>query len=62
MATFHIMRKGPSGVYGHETSHCDEAGCAGDEVYVFVHRFDAVERGHVYEIDDEGHVIAEIID
>lgn len=61
--SYHVTRAGTAGVYGHATRHCDEAGCAaGADRFLSGVDPEQVERGHVYEIDDDGAVIAEIID
>lgn len=50
-----------SDVWGHETSHCDEGGCAaGANVYYKTVDASEVKVGHVYEIDENGKVLAEI--
>lgn len=31
---YHVTSTRNGGVYGHATAHCDESGCAGDELYL----------------------------
>lgn len=51
--TIHVTSLRNDSVYGHETSHCDEAGCAGDERYWRGLVPEGHEVGGVYEIDYE---------
>lgn len=57
--TAHVTRVTPAGeVYGHETSHCDESGCNGNELHLGL--IDGAEEGHVYEIHG-CEIVAEIV-
>jgi hypothetical protein len=57
--TAHVTRVAPAGeVYGHETDHCDAAGCAADELSLGV--VEGAEVGHVYEIHANT-IVAEIV-
>lgn len=44
----HVTRIRDGGVFGHETSHCDTSGCAGDELYWRGVAAEEVEKGGVY--------------
>lgn len=44
----HVTRRTGREVYGHETAHCDPAGCAGNEL--FFGCFDGVTAGKTYEL------------
>lgn len=46
---YHITRITWAGVFGHETCHCAETGCAGDEMYLG--EGTGFEVGRVYEMD-----------
>ena len=59
-ATVHVTRVTPDGsTYGHETSGCDESGCAGSERYIGV--VEDAEADHVYELAGAT-IVAEISD
>jgi hypothetical protein len=50
-----------SDVWGHADSACDESGCAaGADLYYSKVDAGEVEASHVYEIDENGKVLAEI--
>ena len=53
METIHITRTTEHGeVYGHETSHCDPQGCAGDELFWKDLEGADLEVGEVYALED----------
>lgn len=56
----HVTDVRDSSVYGHRTTHCDEAGCAGYETFLKGVSAAEVEKGRVYTIDNEGAILAEV--
>lgn len=48
----HVTALRNGGVYGHATTHCDPAGCAGDEHYYSTLDADLVEVGEVVDLAD----------
>lgn len=58
----HVTRTDKGDVYGHETTHCDESGCNGDELYWGF--YPGAKVHHVYELgrnaDNDGVIVAEI--
>jgi hypothetical protein len=50
-------------VWGHDTSCCDASGCAaGADRYYKGINAEEITPGHVYEIDTDGTIIAEIVE
>jgi hypothetical protein len=50
MSTIHVTLVQGRDVYGHETSHCDQAGCAGDAQYFPGVDGQSVSRGDLVEL------------
>lgn len=61
--TIHVTRISDNDVYGHPTTRCDPAGCAGgNEIYYSEADAEDIEVGHTYTLDENGTVTGEVVE
>jgi hypothetical protein len=53
---FHITRITGEAVFGHESYHCDDSGCSGDEKFLSNVCAGSVEVDSAYEIAEDGSI------